>query len=224
MQQKTFNLYCDESTHLENDGMPYMLVAYVSSAINQVKIHSQNIRQIKLKHFFKGEIKWTGVSGAMYPFYSEIINYFFATDLQFRAVIIEKAQIDCNKFGFTYNDFYFRMYYQLLHHKLEAENKYNIYLDIKDTNSGKKLNKLNEILNCKTDKNRHLQFIRSHESELLQITDLFMGAINYYLRKENKVTVKNKIIEKLKQQSKSNLQWSTPKHEEKFNLFFIELK
>ena len=27
---KTFNIYCDESTHLKNDGHPYMILGYVS--------------------------------------------------------------------------------------------------------------------------------------------------------------------------------------------------
>jgi len=33
---KTFNFYCDESCHLENDHQPYMLIKYVSCDINQV--------------------------------------------------------------------------------------------------------------------------------------------------------------------------------------------
>ena len=32
MIEKTFNIYCDESTHLEHDGHPYMLYGYVSFA------------------------------------------------------------------------------------------------------------------------------------------------------------------------------------------------
>lgn len=32
MTEKTFNIYCDESTHLEHDGYPYMLYGYVSIA------------------------------------------------------------------------------------------------------------------------------------------------------------------------------------------------
>jgi len=224
MVNKTFNLYCDESTHLEHDNQPYMIVAYVSSAYNQLKIHSKILRDIKIKHYFKGELKWTGVSGSMYPLYSELINYFFATDLQFRAVIVDKKQINCDRYEYTYDDFYYRMYYQLLHHKIEDPNKYNIYLDIKETKGGKKINKLSKILNSKTECIRNMQFIRSHESELLQLNDFLIGAINYYLRAENKVLAKNKIIEKLKVQSKTSLQRSTPKNEDKFNLFFIDLK
>src|SRR5690606_5143944 len=65
---KTFNFYCDESCHLENDGMPYMLIAYVSSAYNQVKLHQTNIKALREKHRCFGEIKWTKVSKSQAQF------------------------------------------------------------------------------------------------------------------------------------------------------------
>lgn len=224
MQQKTFNFYCDESTHLENDSFPYMIIAYISSAWNQVKLHSQHIYHLREKHHFKGEIKWSKLSESNYPFYSELIDYFFATDLNFRAVIVNKSQINNEKLEFTYNDFYYRMYYQLLHHKINMEHTYNIYLDIKDTCSYRKNKKLREILNVQYGNIRNLQFIHSHESVLLQLTDVIMGALNYNLRGEKKMIAKLKIIEKIKRHANRSLDCSTPRNTEKFNLFFIELK
>lgn len=224
MLQKTFNFYCDESTHLENDGFPYMIIAYISSAWNQVKLHSQYIYHLREKHHFKGEIKWSKLSESNYPFYSELIEYFFATDLNFRAVVVNKSQINNEKLGFAHNDFYYRMYYQLLHHKINMEHTYNIYLDIKDTCSYRKNKKLREILNVQFGNIRNLQFIHSHESVLLQLTDVIMGALNYNLREEKKVIAKLKIIEKIKRHANRSLDCSTPRNTEKFNLFFIELK
>lgn len=224
MQPKTFNFYCDESTHLENDGFPYMMISYVSSAWNQTKIHSQFIYALREKHRFKGEIKWSKLSESNYLFYSELIDYFFATDLNFRAVIVDKSKIDNSRFNYSYNDFYYRMYYQLLHHKMNMEYTYNIYIDIKDTVSYRKNKKLTEILNVKYGNIRNLQFMHSHESVLLQLTDVIMGAINYHLRKEQKVTAKLKIIDKIQRHANRPLDCSTPKDSEKINLFFIELK
>jgi len=201
-----------------------MVIAYISSAWNQVKLHSQHIYHLREKHHFKGEIKWSKLSESNYVFYSELIDYFFATDLNFRAVIVNKSQIDNEKLGFTYNDFYYRMYYQLLHHKINMEHTYNIYLDIKDTCSYRKNKKLREILNVQYGNIRNLQFIHSHESVLLQLADLIMGALNYNLRGEKKMIAKLKIIEKIKKHANRSLDCSTPRSSEKFNLFFIELK
>jgi len=223
-QPKTFNMYCDESTHLENDGMPFMLIGYVSSAWNQVKIHTQHIMMLREEHRYKGEIKWSKLSESNYPFYADLVEYFFATDLNFRAVIVNKSQIDNSRENFTYNDFYFRMYYQLLHHKIDMEHTYNIYLDVKDTCSYKKINTLKKILNYNYGNIRNLQFIRSHESVLLQLADVLMGALNYNLRKELVVTAKIKLLNKIEHHINRPLDYSTPKSANKFNLFFIELK
>jgi hypothetical protein len=220
---KTFNFYCDESTHLQNDGMPYMMIAYVSTAFNQMQTHKDAIKAIKAKHKIKGEIKWSNVSHGAYSFYSDLIDYFFATDLNFRSIIVDKSQIDEKREGFTYDDFYFLMYYQLIHHKINLGYTYNIYMDIKDTRSHKKLRKLNDVLKYNASI-RNCQFIRSHESSFMQLTDLIMGAINYKLRGLNKVTAKNRIIEKIEAHCKVPITRSTPKSADKFNLFFIDLK
>lgn len=221
---KTFNFYCDESCHLEHDNFPYMLISYVSCAYNQLKIHSKNIRSLKEKYFFKGEMKWSALSKSQYPFYNEIIEYFFATDLQFRAIVIDKSQIRNQDFNQSHNDFYDKMYYQLLIKKISSDNNYNIYLDIKDTRSYEKAKRLKAFLNMNYVSVRNLQIIRSYESELMQLTDVLMGAIGYYLRGENKVIAKNKIIEKIQSHCPFPITQSTPRNSKKFNLFFIDLQ
>jgi hypothetical protein len=116
------------------------------------------------------------------------------------------------------------MYYQLLSKKLVPEHNYNIYLDIKDTRSAKKVNGLKNFLNNNFIAVRNLQNIRSYESELMQLTDIITGALSYHLRGLNQVIAKNKIIEKIQLHSKQPLNHSTPKDHQKFNLFFIDLK
>lgn len=223
MENKTYNFYCDESTHLQNDGKPYMLIAYVSCPYNELSHCKESLKMLKAKHKIKGEFKWSNVSESQYGYYADIIDFFFTTGINFRAVIVDKSQIDENRPDFTYNDFYFRMYYQLLHHKINLEYNYNIYLDIKDTRSSKKLKKLKDILKWNASI-RSFQFIKSYESSLMQLTDLIMGAINYKLRGENKVIAKNNLISKIENHCKVSITKSTPKHADKFNLFFIDLK
>ena len=220
---KTFNLYCDESTHLQHDGMPYMMIAYISSPYNEIKQHKEYFKFLRIKHKFKGETKWSSVSAGQYLYYADLIDYFFSTDLCFRSIIVDKSQINESQSGFSYDDFYFKMYYQLIHHKISLAYHYNIYLDIKDTKSHKKLATLKEILKLNTSI-KSFQFIRSHESSFMQLTDLIMGVINYKLRGCNKVIAKNRIIEKIEQHSKVPITQSTPKNADKFNLFFIDLK
>lgn len=224
IEKKTFNLYCDESTHIEGDEFPYMLLSFVSTSYPQLKIHNEKIRNIKRKHFFKGELKWSKLSKSQYECYKDIVEYFFATDLRFRAIIIDKSQLNHSIFNQTHNDFYDKMYFQLLNHKLNPNDTYNIFLDIKDTHSYKKARSLKRYLERDYRNIRTLQIIRSYESELMQLTDVLMGAINYKLRGYDKVIAKNNLIDLIEKKCDKSVCIPTFKNEDKFNLFFINLK
>ncbi|QXP52874.1 DUF3800 domain-containing protein [Cellulophaga sp. HaHa_2_1] len=220
---KTFNIYCDESCHIENDHKKFMFLGSVSSAYNQVKLHSENINDLKKKHNFYAEIKWSKVSKSKLRFYLDLVDYFFATDLQFRTVGVEKSKINNDAFNQDYDDFYYKMYYYLLNHNLSSMYKYNVYLDIKDTLSAYKVNKLKDILNTKFGVFRNVQNIRSHESIIMQMADFLMGAISYLHNdehQENKAKVQ--IIKKIQQHCNEDL--SKTNYSKKMNLFFIELR
>ena len=228
MSRKTFNIYCDESTHIMQDGHPYMVFGYVSLAYNQIKRVKEQIKQIKTKFGYAEELKWTNLNEKNYKVYNEIIEYFFLTDMNFRAVIVEKSQINNDREEYTYNDFYYRMYFQLLHHKIDMTNTYNIYFDIKDTCSQSKLHTLRDILKWNASI-RNFQFIRSHESCFVQVADILIGAVNYAIRSDRgdvsgKSIPKNKIIAKIKERTSLSLKKSTYPSANKFNLFFISLK
>ena len=47
---KTFNIYCDESTHMVHDGHPYMLLGCTSIAYTQIRMAKDAIKDIKKKH------------------------------------------------------------------------------------------------------------------------------------------------------------------------------
>lgn len=225
---KTFNLYCDESTHLIHDGHPYMLLSYISIAYPQIRLAKEEIKAIKRKFNYTEELKWTNVHSATYKVYAELLDWFFMNDLEFRAVVVDKSQIDEKRADYSFNDFYFRMYFQLLHTKVDFQNRYNVFLDIKDTYSGEKLEKMKKIMSYNSSIGT-LQFIPSRESVFIQLADVLMGAINYNLRIQKgdvkgNVIAKLKLIEKIKRHSNISLNTTTPLSRNKFNLFFITLK
>ena len=76
------------------------------------------------------------------------------------------------------------MYFTMLRPVFVAPKHYRIYLDIKDTRGASKTRKLHEVLASSLyDFDREcverVQQIRSHESEILQIADLLIGALTY---------------------------------------------
>lgn len=226
-----YNIYCDESCHLEHDKSPIMVLGAIYCPSNKkVQIYN-DIRNIKksfgLSSYF--EIKWTKVSESKVDFYEALLDYFWKNnDLHYRGLVATgKDWLDHNKYNDgDYDLWYYKMYFLLLDPILLIDNEYSILIDIKDTRGGKRVQKLQEVLcNNKYDFNqevvKRIGQIDSRESEILQITDLINGALAYHHRHlEDDIYAnqgKASIVSKL--QSKLNLDKTTPRHDSKFNLF-----
>jgi hypothetical protein len=222
------NIYCDESNHLEADGISTMVLGAIYAPIEKVKLASKRIKEIKVKHKIRPttEIKWVKVSTNKLDFYLDIIDYFFDNDdLHFRALVVNKTELDHKTFKQTHDEFYYKMYFELLNKILDPLHKYNIYLDIKDTQGSKKVKKLREVLsNNMYDFGgtviSKIQQVRSHEVEILQLTDLLIGAMQFLNRVDVKSDAKKKIVERMKSRSGYDLLKSTLVREEKTNIFY----
>ena len=86
-----YNVYCDETCHLEHDGINDMVIGAVWCAQAKLKEINQRIREIKVRNDIspKVEMKWTKISPAKEKAYKDIVDYFFDDDdLHLRAIII----------------------------------------------------------------------------------------------------------------------------------------
>jgi len=225
-----YNVYCDESCHLEHDHQPVMLIGGVWCPKSEVRVVSKEIRELKEKYNARGELKWAKVSQSKEDFYLELVEYFFAKmDLNFRCLVVsDKSKLNHNYFNQgSHDSFYYKMYFYMLRNILNPQCKYNIYLDIKDTRSAAKVRILKDVLcrnfqDFKGDTIPVIQHIRSKESELMQLADFLIGAVGYRNRRllENKTKVR--IVEKLEKLSGQSLTSTSPPWEEKFNIFVFE--
>ena len=223
----TYNIYCDESCHLPNDRQPIMVLGAVWCPLEKTKEIAVRIREIKSKHKLAAdfEIKWTKVSPGQLHFYRDVLDYFFDDDdLRFRSVVAEKIMLDHQAFGQDHDTWYYKMLFLTLQTILKPENKYRIYLDIKDTRSQKKVNKLREVLcNAQYDFNRriveHIQQVRSHEVEQMQLTDLLIGALCYANRGKKDSPAKMALIDRIQKRTGYSLKHKTLLGESKFNIF-----
>lgn len=226
-----YNVYCDESCHLENDGQPVMALGAIWCPKSECARLSKEITDIKNKHNAKGELKWVKVSNSRQDFYFDLVNWFFREpSLHFRAlVVLNKSNLNHKNFNQSSHDtFYYKMYFSLLNKLLSPVNKYDVYLDIKDTRSRLRNSQLKKVL-CNNvydftgEMVGKVQNVHSNESHLIQLADLFLGALTYKHRglheNSTKLDVINLIETKLKYPL--TLMKSTPLTEEKFNLFLF---
>ena len=222
------NIYCDESCHMENDHQNVMVLGAVWCPIDKVKEISIRIKEKKVEHGLspKFEIKWSKVSPAKKKFYLDIVDYFFDDDdLHFRALIVpDKSKLKHEVFGQTHDEWYYKMYFDMLKVIISPDARYRIYLDIKDTHGGDKVSKLHAVLcNNMYDFSReiieHVQIVRSHEVEILQMADLLIGAISYVNRNLSGNKGKEDLIARMKERSHYSLTRTTLLLENKVNLF-----
>jgi len=227
-----YNIYCDESCHLEHDHIPVMLLGVVWCPDDQRKNISKEIRHLKAKHNARGELKWKKVSNCRLKFYQELLDYFFNKEgLNFRCLVVtEKERLDHSYFNRgSHDSFYYKMYYQLLLNIVcRTESQFNIYFDIKDTRGSRRIRELRRILHIRLEDQQRstisqIQLVRSHESELIQLADFLIGAVAYNNRNDiQKInTSKNNIIQKIKSYTGLDLTNSSPPWEEKFSLFIF---
>jgi hypothetical protein len=224
-----FNVYCDESCHLQHDLQTAMVVGAVWCPTAKAHEVAERIREIKEKHGLARwfEVKWTKVSPAKLDLYVDLIDYFFDDDdLRFRAVIIpDKTKLRHDEFGQDHDTFYYKTYYMMLRAILSPDERYTIYLDIKDSRSHAKEQKLRDVLcNALYDRDRNviqkLQSVRSHEVEQIQLADLLIGAVSFVNRQDlGRSAAKRTLVERIRKRSGYRLTLSTLMRSEKVNLF-----
>lgn len=230
--QNFYNVYCDESCHLENDSINVMGLGAVWCSKDKIKHINKRIREIKERNGVpaNAEVKWSKVGPAKRQLYIDLINYFFDDDdLHFRCLIVpDKSLLEHNKFGQTHDDWYYKMYFEMLKIIFSPGNRYNVYIDIKDTHTASRVKKLHEV--CCNDKYdfshriiRNIQPIRSDEVQVMQLVDILLGAITYANRNFPDgfkcSSTKLELIDLIRERSGYSLRKTTLYREDKLNLF-----
>jgi len=224
----TYNVYCDESCHLENDRQPVMVLGAVWCPLEKAREISVHVRGVKTRHGLppRLEFKWGKVSPAKRDFYLDLLDYFFDNaDLHFRALVVQdKSKLQHELYGQTHDSWYYKMYFDMLKAILEPQSCYRIYLDIKDTRSASKVAMLHDVL-CNSIYDfggqviERVQTVRSHEVEILQLADLLIGAVSYVNRGLHTNAAKVAVVQRMRERSGYSLTKTTLLRENKVNLF-----
>jgi hypothetical protein len=223
-----YNVYCDESCHLEHDYQPAMVLGAVWCPLEKTREVAVRLREIRADYGLSTrlEIKWRGVSPAKVSFYRRVLDYFFDDDdLHFRGLIVpDKSVLRHDAFGQTHDEWYYKMYFEMLKAILQPGARYRIYLDYKDTQGARKVAKLHDVLsNNMYDFSRQIiervQLVRSHEVDLLQLADLLIGTVSYAIRGLESSQAKLQLVKRMRQRSGYTLSRTTLLRESKVNLF-----
>ncbi|MGZ8190890.1 MAG: DUF3800 domain-containing protein [Methylococcaceae bacterium] len=221
-----FKLFCDESCHLEHDNSDVMVLGAICCPEERVEDINRQIKALRYQHSYKTELKWTKLHHKQIDFYKALIDLFLETEeLRFKAtVVLNKKALNHEQFNQgSHNNFYYKMFYYTLRDFLVSGNYYKIYLDYMDTQGRDKAGKLMDVLHNATPGKVDIAayIIRSHESQLIQLCDLLIGALSYSNRADiaHESKVKNELVDYLVSKLCHRLDMATPPWEQKFNIF-----
>ena len=224
---QVFNIYCDESCHLQHDQQKVMVLGAIWCPLEKTREIAVRLREIKTIRHLKPcfELKWNKVSKGQATYYQEALDYFFDDDdLHFRAMVVpDKSRLRHDAFGQDHDTWYYKMMFAMLEPLLSPKDHYRIYLDQKDTRSAVKVEKLHEVLcNNLYDFDRKIiervQVVSSHEVEQIQLADLLIGAICYVNRGLTSNTTKLSLVTRMQERSRYHLTRTTLLREPKVNI------
>ncbi|PJK12220.1 hypothetical protein CO614_05620 [Lysobacteraceae bacterium NML120232] len=225
---RAIHIYCDESCHLENDGMQALVLGALWCPADKRKALSRKIKELKAAHGLPAafEIKWVKVSPGKLPFYQALLDLFFdESELSFRGLVVpDKQKLDHARFRQSHDEFYYKQWYTLLNRLIDPENRYRIFLDIKDTQGQRKIAKLHDVLcNASYDFDRSIiesiEQVQSHDVPLLQLADLLIGVLAYVSRGLHGSPAKQALVAHVRHHSGLTLEQSSLLRARKFNLF-----
>ena len=224
--QKKFNIYCDESS-IDNPKSTMMVIGALFIERTLVPEIREKIKEIRKKHGVNGELKWVKTSTKVLPFYKELFQYLFSFDsskVTFRCIVVNKSQVDYEKYHQQDKDLaFYKFYYQLLKRRLK-DDMYYIFLDFRPSKNKNSVRRLGEFLGMFTRGIKHIQAYPSHENILIQIADVLSGAVSFSRNTPNGGEAKKKLVKTIASAiEKKDLNFKSSFWENKFNIFCIDL-
>ncbi len=220
-----FNIYCDESRHTSNPTDPFMVIGALSCPRPEKESLAHKINQIRKKHNVWREFGWKTISKSRQEFYWELLNFFKNEDaLSYRCLVVDRKILDHEQYNKSDNELgFYKLYYQMLVHWLKPGCAYHIYLDWQQNRIQRRFLDLRDILRRRLTgkaKIECLEPVNSGQISLIQLTDLFAGAVGYTWNQCHGSEIKEEFCNDIARAvGLATLNTTTKLSEQKFNIF-----
>lgn len=86
-----FTVYCDESRHDGSPRNPYLAIGGLWVPTKDKAALTRKLRGLCQAQGLGAEMKWSKVSEKKLSAYRAIVDFFFAEEMSFRAILVEQA-------------------------------------------------------------------------------------------------------------------------------------
>lgn len=228
-----FDIYCDECFPdlfcSEKPQARYALIGSLWLPTAKRSEFKAAIHGLRDRYKVGGEIKSRKVSPSRIEFYKALCDWFFdqGDDLRFRVITIESQKLNLLHFhGGDAELGFYKFYYQLLTHWINPGNRYAVFCDYQTNQIPTRLHEMKSVLRKTNPLSEILdvQWVRSPESVLTQLTDVLTGLASARLNGTVQAgSAKSELLSHLESRLDHPVR-STHAGELKFNVFNIRLE
>lgn len=222
---KRLLLYCDES---RIHSARYMLIGGLWLPQDLEETLRADLRGVREVRNMTAEFKWTKVSQSKLDGYRAWVDCFFKNPaVDFRSIVIDTTLLDYQTFHKGDQELgFYKFYFQLISRNVRPENLYWLYTDERNNRRKNRLEVLKIITNRYWKKKADVEPLRtvepraSHEEDLLQLTDVLLGAVGYAWNELKDSPAKMELIAHIAQRlGWPSLQVATPPSFTRFNIW-----
>lgn len=222
------NIYCDESRHTSDQRDVFMVIGAISCPREQKRELVHQIHCLKRRFNAQGEFGWKRLSPNKRDFYWSLINLFKDNEhISFRCIVVDRSTLNHDRFNMGDEELgFYKLYYQMLIHWLKPNCTYHIYMDWQQNKMQHRFSDLKFFIKRKLSgraKIACLEPVTSKNQPLIELTDLFIGAVGYAWNNRHSSQCKVNFCHDLASAvGFQQLKVSTSPTAEKFNIFHFQ--
>ncbi|HOO97585.1 MAG TPA: DUF3800 domain-containing protein [Caldisericia bacterium] len=198
-----YNIYSDESSTRSGQ---FMLIGGLWVEKQHTKELQDEILEVRKKHNWYNEFKWNKVSRMNHKAFLELIDVFYWTPCHFRCTAIDKDKLDHKRYNDNDEELGFYKFYSLLiSMSMKPDTSYHLFMDHRTNKKKNRISDLKEHVNNfaswkfpyreETPQLLSVTAQDSKKNELIQLTDVILGALAYdlngYTTSEHKLMMSN---------------------------------